>query len=290
MIYGHAIDIGDGNVQQDMVRLHGNTAIVADGHGKLGHEFAAIVSDSMIASPLSTPLDLFAATEAHLRTLYPLDTDGGTTCTHVTFHPDTHVMTVANLGDSAVRYWDAPGEGMSASADHGPCDLDEFKRVTAAGGRCLFSSDGVPGRVKSPTFLPQADGTLLYNKAGLVSFKNVHGEAAAYLEGSGTPVRLAVTRAFGDYALLPYGMIATPSITTVPPPAAGSTRAVVIASDGLWDVMAYDAIGAIVRNPAYMDSKDATAAAEALMAVAIPTGRSLFGPYQDNTTIVVVYL
>jgi serine/threonine protein phosphatase PrpC len=249
-----------------------------------------VVSDYIIASSISNPLDLFAATDAHLRTLFPLHADGGTTCTHVTFHPETRAMTVANLGDSAVRYWDAPGEGMSASADHGPCNRDEFIRVTAAGGLCLFSSDGVPGRVKSPTFLPQADGSLRYNADGVVTMKNVHAEAAAYLEGRHTPVRLAVTRAFGDYALLPYGMIANPSITTVPPPAASTTRAVVIASDGLWDVMAYDAIGALVRNPTYMDSKDATAAAAALMAVAIPTGRALFGPCQDNTSIVVVYL
>jgi len=284
------LDIADGLIQQDAACIAGNTVVLCDGHGKRGHDFSKAVSDYMIASPIVDPLALFAETNIYLHMLFPLDVDGGTTCTHVHFHPESHVMTVANIGDSSVHYWDAVGPGTPASIDHCPCNKDEFIRVTSAGGLCLFGNDGLPGRVKSPTYIPQADGSLRYNAEGMNSMKNVHGEAAAYLEGRGTPVRLAVTRAFGDWALVPHGMITTPSITTVSPPSAGTTRAVVIASDGLWDIMNYEDISAIVRDPKFMDPKDATAAATALMAIAIPAGRALFGPHQDNTTIVVVYL
>jgi serine/threonine protein phosphatase PrpC len=95
-----------------------------------------------------------------------------------------------------------------------------------------------------------------------------------------------VTRAFGNYPLIPYGLSSIPSVKTVEPPPEGVRRAVVIASDGLWDVMSNESIGAIVCGIA-----SAEAAAATLLTVALAAGRALFGePVQDNTAIVVVYL
>jgi serine/threonine protein phosphatase PrpC len=197
-------------------------------------------------------------------------------------------MTVAHIGDSAVRYWDDDGAGTPAITDHSPCDLSEFKRVTAAGGMCIFE-----GRSKrdplGTTFLPTADGLFEYNAAGMLSRKNVHDDAGAYLEGSHTVMKLAVTRAFGDYPLVPYGLSTDPGIIVVPPPPAATVRAIVIASDGLWDVMKYEEIGAMVRSPTFLESRDGAAAASALLAAALSAGRVLFGPMQDNTTIAVLY-
>lgn len=60
----------------------------------------------------------------------------------------------------------------------------------------------------------------------------------------------------------------------------------VIASDGLWDVMSNESIGAIVCGAASAESAAAT-----LLTAALAAGRALFGaPVQDNTAIVVVYL
>jgi serine/threonine protein phosphatase PrpC len=283
---GVASDKGDGSVQQDYIACTPDTVILCDGHGRLGHHFADAVCKYMAAAPFQAPTDLFRATATHVSAVLS-GVEGGTTCTYVHLSV-AGIMTVAHIGDSAVHYWDGDGTGTPTTADHSPCDLGEFKRVTAAGGMCIFE-----GRSKrdpaGPTFLPAADGTFEYNAAGVLSTKNVHGDAGAYLEGRHTVVKLAVTRSFGDYPLIPYGLSTEPCIITVPPPAA-AVRAIVIASDGLWDVMKYEEIGAMVRSPTFLESCDAAAAAAALLAAALSAGRALFGPMQDNTTIAVVYL
>jgi len=282
---GVAIDKGDGSVQQDYIVCTPDTVILCDGHGRNGHHFADAVCKYMAAAPVQAPTTLFHATATHISATLA-DVDGGTTCTYVHLSV-AGIMTVAHIGDSAVRYWDEDGVGTPTTADHSPCDLSEFKRVTAAGGMCIFE-----GRSKrdplGTTFLPAADGTLEYNAAGMLSRKNVHDDAGAYLEGMHTVMKLAVTRAFGDYSLIPYGLSTEPGIIVVPPPPP-TVRAIVIASDGLWDVMKYEEIGAMVRSPTFLESRDGAAAAATLLAAALSAGRALFGPMQDNTTIAVLY-
>jgi serine/threonine protein phosphatase PrpC len=66
-------------------------------------------------------------------------------------------------------------------------------------------------------------------------------------------------------------------------------RAIVVASDGLWDALLPEEVRAIVRNPEFMATQDAEAATAALMAVALKKGIELFGTDHDNVTAVVVY-
>jgi serine/threonine protein phosphatase PrpC len=279
-----AIDPGDGKIQQDCIRYNDTTIVVCDGHGEDGHLFANSAADFLIAAAHADLLQLFADATAHVHAALSIH-PGGSTCTYVKIHP-TRALTVANLGDSAVRYWDAPGAGTLVTADHSPCSLEEFVRVTALGGRCLFSNDGHRYRSKEPTFVPAADGSFRFNVEGVITVKNCHHDPAAYLEAPATVVRLAVTRAFGNYALIPYGLSTIPAVNMVPPPPEGVRRAVVIASDGLWDVMSNESIGAIVCGAASAESAAAT-----LLTAALAAGRALFGaPVQDNTTVAVVYL
>ena len=65
-------------------------------------------------------------------------------------------------------------------------------------------------------------------------------------------------------------------------------RAIVLASDGLWDAMKYEDVCEIVRAPALLGN--AEAACTALMAAAQVANSMLFGYSADNITVVVVYL
>lgn len=293
-----ATDIGGCSVQQDKVAISADLlrVVLCDGHGRIGHNFAQAVCDFQMGSTLGSPNELFAATDAHLRTLYGPDKVqfiSGTSCTHLTVDPVTREMTVANIGDSSVRYWDCLGAGVAASVDHSPKDVGEFERTTAAGGACLFHNvkDQYP-KGKQSVYIRNADGALVYNASGGYYYKNCHLEFACYLESpensySLAPIhRLAMTRAFGDWPLVPYGVVAEPSVTVVP--AAAGVRAVVAASDGLWDVMKNEDIGAIVLRPEFLGN--AVAASQALLEAALAAGKRLFGPGQDNTTVVVAYI
>ena len=311
---GYALEQGDSSIQQDRIRTSSTRVVLCDGHGPFGHEFAEAVCNFQITSETTDPILLFAETDTHLKEIVrpeKFSTVNGTTCTHVSFDTITRVMTVANLGDSALRYWDSHGEGVGVSTDHCPLNLSEFDRITAAGGRCTFHDNtNKYHKGKQSVFV---DGE--YNTNGAYYHKNCRKEHASYLEnqppilvdeeddlyGNGPiavdpktkqpylPLRLAVTRAFGDWPLVPYGVSCVPSVRTVEPPAEG-VRAVVVASDGLWDVMKDFEIGLIVRNPKYMKDRDANGAAKEIVQLALLAGRKLFGPNGDNIAVAVVYL
>jgi serine/threonine protein phosphatase PrpC len=281
-------DIGDGSIQQDRVSISDDKRriVLCDGHGELGHEFAQKACDFILSQEHQNPSVLFSLTGAHLKETMG-DKIGGTTCTYVSFDSENY-MTVANIGDSSVRYWDTTGSGMSVSTDHSPTNLEEFLRIRNAGGDCLF--DDKHGEFKNgqqPVFLP-CDFYYAFNVSGGNYHKNCRNDWAAYFNSPDMSQRLAITRAFGNWLIAPYGLITEPSVRVVSPP--GQTRSVVLASDGLWDVMRDSEIGDILRRPEFLDNRDATGAAEALLKSALIAGSKRFGPTRDNTTIVVAYL
>ena len=99
-----------------------------------------------------------------------------------------------------------------------------------------------------------------------------------------------MTRALGDLNMKPHGVSAVPSVVTNEQPAPGTVRAVVVASDGLWDVLLPAEVSTIVRRPEFLASQDADAAVAALMAAALKKGIDLFGTNHDNVTAIVVYV
>ena len=289
-----AIDIGGSPVQQDCIRMNPTTIVVCDGHGQEGHLFAQAVCDYLIGAE-GTPAEIFRQMDATLRRTLGYVQSGGTTCTYVSIDPDTHMITVANIGDSDARYWDELGPGCSASSSHSPSTFSEYQRIVDMGGVCFFhDATGKYRKGRAPVFI---DGIL--NREGGYYYKNCRKEYAIYMESCPpkdypyelhTVFRLAVTRSFGDWPLVQYGLLAEPSIQVVPPPREGCIRAFVVATDGLWDVLTDDQIGAIVRNPHFLEKRDSSEASLELMKAAQIAGRALHGVRTDNIALVVMYL
>ena len=255
-------------------------AILCDGHGLKGHDWAQTTCDVLAGSDPSTdPKVLFA--HVHETVKIPGDT-GGTTCTYAVIQSDGSLV-VANLGDSACKVYDTK-DGIQVTKDHSPSNLEEYNRIIELGGQCLLIGS------KAHVFV---DSVL--NKAEIRQYKNVHHEPGCYLtipdpRGHWYGVReLAMTRAFGDEIFDSY-LSRRPDVAHIEAPVAGIQRVILIASDGLWDCMTGPEITAILRDPKYMDSKDATGASGALMEATLAKGRECFGKHQDNTTLIVVYV
>ena len=296
MSIAFATDIGGSRLQQDRAKISSDSlrAVVCDGHGRRGEEFAQAVVDFQMSNTFAKPTELFSATDAHIRSILPPAFSrevGGTSCTHLSFDPEKGV-TISNIGDSSARFWDAEGAGVAASVDHCPSDKEEFSRIVGLGGQCTFHDmHNIYAKGKQPVFIKDGDD-LVYNTGGGYYYKNCHQQFSSYFETPDTHFgfqsRLAMTRAFGDYVMCPFGLSVEPSVVVLPP--TDCVRAIVMASDGLWDVMKNEDIGAIVRNPTFLDSRDATGASAAIMEASLQAARRLFGPSSDNVTVLVAYI
>ena len=284
-------DIGGSAENQDTFLVTDRMFVVADGHGRGGCE-VAMAATAVFASPtISEPPSfdkLFEYAESVARTI-PSEKgngngNGGTTLSALYVNPDGSCE-VAHVGDSEVRYFDEDAnEGVSLTTDHSACSLEEFKRIRSMQldrvARFEFAGS------HRPVFV-EYYGDWIFNQAGAAQHCTVRGDWGSYLV-SPSGERLAVTRAIGDFSMKENGVIATPSITSAPPPKPGTVRAIVMASDGLWDAMTYEEVCAIVRRPDLLGN--AEAATKALMAASLETARLRFGPQIDNVTAVVIYL
>jgi len=254
--------------------------ILCDGHGKKGHDWAEETCNVLAESnPSTDPKVLFA--HVHETVKIPGDT-GGTTVTYAVIQPDGSLV-VANLGDSACKVYDTK-DGVQVTVDHSPSNLEEYMRIKSLGGECLLIGS------KAPVFV---DSVL--NEANIRQYKNVHHEPGCYLtipdpRGPWHGVReLAMTCAIGDEIFDSY-LRRVPDVARVEAPVAGTQRVILIASDGLWDCMTDPEISAILRDPKYLDCKDASGASKALMEATLTKGHACFGEQQDNTTLIVVYV
>jgi serine/threonine protein phosphatase PrpC len=149
-----------------------------------------------------------------------------------------------------------------------------------------FEFAGTPNTPAKPVFIRQDDTTWAMDPAGGIFYNNIHKDWATYVVYDRE--YLAMTRAFGDFSMKNHGVIATPSIRSVAPPPARTIRAIVLASDGLWNVLRKVTVRRIVRRPDLIGN--AHAAADVLMGTALSVGRALCGAKLDNITVVVVYV
>ena len=282
-----ATDIGSAlnGENQDAFLVTPHMFVVADGHGSAGGRVATVATKIFESADTKPMVELFAEAEEAVRPFFPETAmgDGGTTLSALRVMADGSCE-VGHVGDSEVRYFDAYGcsEGTALTIDHSACNLTEFHRVRAFPSPARFEF----GRVSRPVFL-QINGKWVFNAAGTGQHCTVRGDWATYLVSPGGE-NLAVTRAIGDFSMKEHGVIAEPTITRADPPAPGTVRAIVMASDGLWDAMLYETVGAIVRRPDLLG--DAEGATKVLMTVALETARRCFGTHIDNITAVVVYV
>ncbi len=91
-----------------------------------------------------------------------------------------------------------------------------------------------------------------------------------------------VARAFGDTWFHPVGLVATPSIVTAGLPRAGTPYLVVLATDGLWDVVRPEAVADLFRECLQTAEGRASDYARLLVDLALTAGSS------DNVTVVTV--
>jgi serine/threonine protein phosphatase PrpC len=91
-----------------------------------------------------------------------------------------------------------------------------------------------------------------------------------------------VARAFGDTWFHPVGLVATPSIVTAGLPRAGTPYLIVLATDGLWDVVRPATVADLFRECLLRAEGRATDYARLLVDLALTEGSS------DNITVVTV--
>ena len=303
--------IGTGHENQDACYVGDRRFCVADGHGPLGRVIAETVCTAMRVAPEAESYeDMFAHADKAVALLDKIHTVlSGATASVLTVLNDGTCQ-VGHVGDSEVRYYDSDeGDGVSLTLDHSASSINEFHRIRALPGAATFIFAGglpyFPRRqvfVKRGTGAPEAlgiatesssslgleepDDEWVPNPLGGFHYCNVRSEWSTYIELYDN--RLAVTRALGDFPMRTGGLIATPSTVTAPPPVAGTTRAIVLASDGLWDCMHYSEVRAIVRNPECLGN--AELAADRLLATANAHATSRFGGSSDDISIIVVYV
>lgn len=271
---------------QDAFFIKGRTIGVFDGHGVHGLA-AATAACTVFDSAASATEAVFAQADAEV--LKVTGAASGTTATLLQVAEDG-ACTVAHVGDAEAFVFDSDiGPGTPLTADHSPCSLEEWMRVRAtATAETHFRFAPPPGYTGNPVFITAADGTFVPNPAGGHSYCNVRRDWASYVCGK-RGEQLGITRALGDLNMKPHGVTAVPSVVTAEAPAVGTTRAIVVASDGLWDAMLPEEVRAIVRKPEFLEPQNADAAVAALMAEAMKRGTELFGRDYDNVTAVVVY-
>jgi serine/threonine protein phosphatase PrpC len=200
---------------------------------------------------------------------------------------------VAAVGDSEVRVFDDnESDGLTLSADHSTSSLEEFRRIHDVAPATRFEFTNPPAAYhfiygKKPVFIQGADSKWMLDLSGGYTYSTVRKDWSAYVVGRDGE-QLAMTRALGDFNMKHSGIIATPSEMSIGPPPAGVVRAIVMASDGLWDAMQYAEVRDIVRNPAHLGN--AEAATTALMEAALAAGATHFGSNSDNVTVIVVYV
>ena len=285
---------GSGNREnQDAFFVGEHMFGVFDGHGRAGRSVAMTVCTVFAEASLD---DLFPkmfadAEEATHNVIgsYAPAGAGGTTASVLYVDPVEGFCQVGHVGDSEVRYFDEEGDGVSLTEDHSATSLYEFHRVRATSAPADYEFPARPGQWNTrPVFLQDEDGNWAMDPRGGNYHCNVRKDWAAYLMSPCGEDRLAVTRALGDFNMKFHGVSAEPTVTTVDPPAEDVIRAIVLASDGLWDAMQYAEVGAVVRDPAVLGNAEAATAA--LMAAALAANDKHFGDNADNITAVVVYM
>jgi serine/threonine protein phosphatase PrpC len=212
---------------------------------------------------------------------------GGTTASILTIAEDG-ALTVVNVGDSDVVVFDGPADpGTSLTADHSCTNMAEWTRVHATHPTSRFKFNNPFASTERPVWLPKEDSWIL-NPAGGYHYSDVRNSWAAYFTAPDGSESLAMTRALGDFHMKRYGLSATPSVQTAPPPAHGTVRAVVIGSDGLWDSLQFEEAREIVYREGLVGNADA--ASSALLEYGKARARALMGPAYDNIVCAVVYI
>jgi serine/threonine protein phosphatase PrpC len=307
-----ATDRGRASYNQDRASTNEKLLVVADGHGTYGEEIAieavkqfnevdptlpleavfAMTNDACYNVQKTTMLTKGVQFTEYGKAFYSGYTmtpiTGGTTATVVKLDPESGAMTCAHVGDSEARYYDLDNDdGISMCSDHTPTSKEEFLRIRENHPHTEFVYSG--GSTLLPIWYPTfTEGWKMVPKG--IQHCDVRGGWASYVKAYNSNNWLAMTRALGDYDLQKHGVSPVPTVTTFAPPAQNTIRAVVVASDGLWDAVHYKEVCDVVRRNDLLGN--AEAATKALLEFGIAKSKERFGTQacHDNITVVVAYI
>jgi len=254
-------------------KLSSNIQVFAvfDGHGSDGHVIATWLAQEMpqaleralgsgggneedgngvVASVSKAFLDLDDAAKQALGA--DMLFVSGSTAT-VALHKGGALM-VAGIGDSrSILGGPSPDSEIRVlTTKHNPADPIERARIESMGGEVKVFPDELP-----------IEET---------------GQGRVFKAGDWSP-GLAVARAFGDFACKEVGVIALPDVSTVT--TAGKQQVLIIASDGVWDVL--DDATALQLCLTYAVSQDSAAAARTL----VDTSREIWECMVDGTNFAI---
>jgi protein phosphatase len=127
---------------------------------------------------------------------------------------------------------------------------------------------------------PQAGGSLTYLHGGKPFIRG--GDFTARQVKGDRPMQLNYSRAFGGKDLKMFGLICEPTVTHVD--VTDADKVIVIASDGLWDVISAQAACSAAMNARASAAEPAEHLVDAALAAHDAAGSI------DNVTVVAVYL
>lgn len=183
---------------------------------------------------VTTFLETDTALQSALKGFSELQFDGSTCCVVVRHKRQ---LTIAALGDSRAVLGKINGQVQVLTEDHSPVRKSERKRIEKAGGRV----DAFPDE-------PSIEES---------------GKGRVFVGGEMYP-GLAVARAFGDFVAKTVGVTAEPEMSSVTLKKQDSV--LIIASDGLWDVL--EPLKAVEIARVHAQARDAVLASADLVEIA----------------------
>ena len=303
-------DIGGSREMQDSVGFTEKRVIVADGHGTYGKGIAdgsvvtalhhseyfgdalfgimersasatierALLNANVSWSKTTSDHDCFYTNDG-------IPVRGGTSATVLSVLDDG--IEISHVGDSEAMCVDCEKETFEiVTSDHSATNLNEFLDAKTRYPDARFIFEKPSGyQTERDVFRQTPEGEWVMNTP--MTYSTVRNDFGASVVLNGN--FLAMTRAIGDFHMK---KVITHLPTTIrrKDPVAPTTHAYIIATDGMWDAVQYQAICDIVCEKRFVSTLDSDEAANALMAYATQENLKHFGRNYDNIAIAVVYV
>lgn len=235
---------------------------VYDGHGRVGEKVSEFViqnlpqallarSELLDKDPGQAMSEAYIEVDTNLASSVDATVSGTTAVTCLI--KDGHLW-IANSGDSrAIVVRKTGGKGLKAidlTIDHKPDSPAEMKRILQMGGHVTpAGANGSPSRV----------------------WHNLRG--------------LAMARSIGDHAAATVGVIAEPEITEYD--LVDDDYAIVIASDGVWELLSSQTVADIIAN---VKSGDVQDMCDTIVDQSSYMWKVEEGDYRDDITVVMLLL
>lgn len=268
---------------------------VFDGHGPKGEwcsEYCAftlteMLEDKATEAKLSSGMLVEQFHELNKKLLKKRQSaKSGTTATVMLVDSDNNLI-VGNIGDSrAVKGFIKPGpdsiwQAEVLTKDHMPEDPEEKARIEATGGYIFKEEEFGSARIFDVPDPLQAMRDVAFAASAADGAAGAGGGMLGFEEpGPG----LAMSRVLGHHKAASVGIIDEPTMKEIK--LDDSDKCLIVASDGLWDVIEPEQAVAVAKAK----FPDAIGAAKTLVSQATSLWTKEVEDYRDDITVMVVYL